>query len=415
MGAICVLQRYIIKKRLSFFLVFLEVSVLVIPKKVSRTGAVLAATVLVGAPFAPLIADELEAPPAAVAVTEGSEAPAASTQAGAEVDGTGTVFSSQPDARFRIERAQASAGTGFTDIVLVNVSDVASTHTWVPLASLRGNLPEGATFGSVVGSGGEVVKGSDLVAANVTSADSVDADAEYWYVPNLAAGGEVRISVVQAPDATPEPTPSPDTETPKPSDEATTPAPEKSEDATPAPVEEKKSAESSTVVVDNAANVSKKADEVYKAPTQAQIPQDNAVRHDSAGRVVSTAPVAAVTSDAQEGTTTTRFEDGGEVTTNAAGEVVESTLGSSVTTTGAPVTSTVRSTASSKATPGSSVSAVKGQTLRTGAAGVASNVPLAVSPAVIPMVAAGGSLALAGTVVAGVALKNRKREKRERG
>ena len=78
------------------------------------------------------------------------------------------------------------------------------------------------------------------------------------------------------------------------------------------------------------------------------------------------------------------------------------------------MTSTVRSAASSKATPGSSVSAVKGQTLRTGAAGVASNVPLAVSPAVIPMVAAGGSLALAGTVVAGVALKNRKREKRER-
>lgn len=392
---------------------------MVIPKKVSRSGAVLAATVLVGAPFAPLIADELETPPAAVAVAEGSDATTASTQAGAEVDGTGTVFSSQPDARFRIERAQASAGSGFTDIVLANVSDVASTHTWVPLDSLRGNLPEGATFGSVVGSGGEVVKGSDLVAANVASADSVNADAEYWYIPNLAAGAEVRISVVQAPEATPapapepkaeetpapdattEPTPAPDIETPKPSD-----------DATPAPVEEKKSAESSTVVVDNAANISKKADEVYKAPTQAAIPQDNAVRHDSAGRVVSTAPVAAVTSDAQEGTTTTRFEDGGEVTTNAAGEVVESTLGSTVTTTGAPVTSTVRSTASSKTTPSSS--AVKGQTLRTGAAGVA-NVPLAVSPAVIPMVAAGGSLALAGTIVAGVALKNRKRENRERG
>lgn len=403
---------------------------MVIPKKVSRSGAVLAATVLVGAPFAPLIADELEAPPAAVAVTEGSDATTASTQAGAEVDGTGTVFSSQPDARFRIERAQASAGSGFTDIVLANVSDVASTHTWVPLDSLRGNLPEGATFGAVVGSGGEVVKGSDLVAANVASADSVNADAEYWYIPNLAAGAEVRISVVQAPEATPtptpepkaeetpapdttaDPTPAPDTETPKPSDDATTPAPEKSEDATPAPVEEKKSAESSTVVVDNAANISKKADEVYKAPTQAAIPQDNAVRHDSAGRVVSTAPVAAVTSDAQEGTTTTRFEDGGEVTTNAAGEVVESTLGSTVTTTGAPVTSTVRSTASSKTTPSSST--VKGQTLRTGAAGVA-NVPLAVSPAVIPMVASGGSLALAGTIVAGVALKNRKRENRERG
>lgn len=393
---------------------------MVIPKKVSRSGAVLAATVLVGAPFAPLIADELETPPAAVAVTEGSDTTTASTQAGAEVNGTGTVFSSQPDARFRIERAQASAGSGFTDIVLANVSDVASTHTWVPLDSLRGNLPEGATFGAVVGSGGEVVKGSDLVAANVASADSVNADAEYWYIPNLAAGAEVRISVVQAPEATPaptpepkaeetpapdttaDPTPAPDTETPKPSDDATTPA----------PVEEKKSAESSTVVVDNAANISKKADEVYKAPTQAAIPQDNAVRHDSAGRVVSTAPVAAVTSDAQEGTTTTRFEDGGEVTTNAAGEVVESTLGSTVTTTGAPVTSTVRSTASSKTTPSSST--VKGQTLRTGAAGVA-NVPLAVSPAVIPMVAAGGSLALAGTIVAGVALKNRKRENRERG
>lgn len=401
---------------------------MVIPKKVSRSGAVLAATVLVGAPFAPLIADELETPPAAVA--EGSDATTASTQAGAEVDGTGTVFSSQPDARFRIERAQASAGSGFTDIVLANVSDVASTHTWVPLDSLRGNLPEGATFGAVVGSGGEVVKGSDLVAANVASADSVNADAEYWYIPNLAAGAEVRISVVQAPEATPapapepkveetpapdttaDPTPAPDTETPKPSDDATTPAPEKSEDATPAPVEEKKSAESSTVVVDNAANISKKADEVYKAPPQVAIPKDNAVRHDSAGRVVSTAPVAAVTSDAQEGTTTTRFEDGGEVTTNAAGEVVESTLGSTVTTTGAPVTSTVRSTASSKTTPSSST--VKGQTLRTGAAGVA-NVPLAVSPAVIPMVAAGGSLALAGTIVAGVALKNRKRENRERG
>lgn len=144
------------------------------------------------------------------------------------------------------------------------------------------------------------------------------------------------------------------------------------------------------------------------------MPDDNATRHDAAGRVVSTAPVVDIKKDAETGNTVTTFEDGGAVTTTSAGEVVESTLGSTVTTTGEPVVSAApRATVSnasvtSPSGKGSTANTVKGQTLRTGAAGVA-NLP-AITPAAIPLGLAGGSLVLAGTLIGASALKNRKRD-----
>ena len=101
------------------------------------------------------------------------------------------------------------------------------------------------------------------------------------------------------------------------------------------------------------------------------------------------------------------------MTTNNAGEVVESTLGSTVTTTGTPVVSTPAKTSTVAASAGTSktpASTVKGQTLRTGTAGVANAAQtMVVSPAAVPLIAAGGSLALAGTFVAGAVVRNRKR------
>lgn len=392
-----------------------------------KAGAVVALAVVAGAPFAPLIADELETPPAPVA----SEADTSNIAVGAlapyaaEADG-GTVYSSALDARFRVEKAQASSGSAYTDIVLVNTSDVVSTHTWVPLDSLRDSLPEGSTFGSVSGGSGEIAKGSALVESNIAPAELVEADKDYWYVPNLISGGEARLSVVQkveptpapTPDPTPEPTPekseepapTPSPESPAPSDEATTPTPEKSEEPTPAPVEDKKA----NTPAPAAAEVSAKADAVYKAPSPLSVPDDNATRHDAAGRVVSTAPVVDIKKDADTGNTVTTFEDGGAVTTTSAGEVVESTLGSTVTTTGEPVVSAVpvatvsNASVTSSSGKSSTANSVKGQTLRTGAAGVA-NLP-AITPAAIPLGLAGGSLVLAGTLIGASALKNRKRD-----
>ena len=83
---------------------------------------------------------------------------------------------------------------------------------------------------------------------------------------------------------------------------------------------------------------------------------------------MSTAPVESIKTDASTGTTVTRFTDGGSVTTADTGEVVESTLGGTVTNTGTPVVSAVR-TSTSNGAPVANTSAVKGQTLRTGAAG----------------------------------------------
>lgn len=152
-------------------------------------------------------------------------------------------------------------------------------------------------------------------------------------------------------------------------------------------------------------NTAETIDKNYKAPAETEIPKDNATRHDSAGRVVSTAPVTTINTDAQAGTTTTRFEDGGEVTTNTnTGEVLESTLGTTVTTTG----TTINSTPTAKTTNTSNT--VKGQTLRTGDAGVATNT--GAPAAAMPLIATGLSLALAGTfVAAGTRTNTRKKEK----
>ena len=203
------------------------------------------------------------------------------------------------------------------------------------------------------------------------------------------------------PAPTPDPTPSPETEK---KDDSPTPAP--TEDTTPAPKTEEKKVEEAKAIQ---AEVSKKADAAYRAPAQADIPNDNATRHDTQGRVVSTAPVESIKTDASTGTTVTRFTDGGSVTTNDTGEVVESTLGGTVTNTGTPVVSAVR-TSTPDGTPVVNTSAVKGQTLRTGAAGVA-NIGAGISPAAIPFLAAGLSAGAAGILIAGSRIKRSRKSR----
>ena len=124
---------------------------------------------------------------------------------------------------------------------------------------------------------------------------------------------------------------------------------------------------------------------------------------------MSTAPVESIKTDASTGTTVTRFTDGGSVTTNDTGEVVESTLGGTVTNTGTPVVSAVR-TSTPSGTPVVNTSAVKGQTLRTGAAGVA-NIGAGISPAAIPFLAAGLSAGAAGILIAGSRIKRSRKSR----
>ena len=374
-----------------------------------KVAAAIAATTIATGTFAPLIAEELDPTPAATATTEAGDTPTNTGGALAPHLTSGDlIYSSEIDAHFRVDNAQAGNDSTYTDLTVTNDSSVASNLTWASLDTLRTFLPEGATFGSPAGKSGEIVKGSDLITNNIAEATQVDPEKDYWFMGKIPASGEVRISVVKKEEPKEEPTPAP--ETPAPSTDPTpapdtttdpapapeTPAPDNTGATTPAP--EKPNTD--TPVVENTAET---IDKNYKAPAETEIPKDNATRHDSAGRVVSTAPVTTINTDAQAGTTTTRFEDGGEVTTNTnTGEVLESTLGTTVTTTG----TTINSTPTKKTTNTSNT--VKGQTLRTGDAGVAT---ITTAPAAaMPLIATGLSLALAGTLVATNAHTNRRKK-----
>lgn len=380
-----------------------------------KVAAAIAATTIATGTFAPLIAEELDPTPAATATAEAGDTATTSDDTPTNTGGAlaphltsgDLIYSSEIDAHFRVDNAQAGNDSTYTDLTVTNDSSVASNLTWASLDTLRTFLPEGATFGSPAGKSGEIVKGSDLITNNIAEATQVDPEKDYWFMGKIPASGEVRISVVKKEEPKEEPTPAP--ETPAPSTDPTptpdntgepTPAPETpAPDATnnPAPAPDTKT---DTPTVENTAET---IDKNYKAPAETEIPKDNATRHDSAGRVVSTAPVTTINTDAQAGTTTTRFEDGGEVTTNTnTGEVIQSTLGTTVTTTG----TTINSTPTAKTTNTSNT--VKGQTLRTGDAGVAT---ITTAPAAaMPLIATGLSLALAGTLVATNARTNRRKK-----
>jgi chromosome 01 contig 1, DNA sequence (fragment) len=386
-----------------------------------KVAAAIAATTIATGTFAPLIAEELDPTPAATATTEAGDTATTSDDTPTNTGGAlaphltsgDLIYSSEIDAHFRVDNAQAGNDSTYTDLTVTNDSSVASNLTWASLDTLRTFLPEGATFGSPAGKSGEIVKGSDLITNNIAEATQVDPEKDYWFMGKIPSSGEVRISVVKKEEPKEEPTPAP--ETPAPSTDPTptpdntgepTPAPETpAPDATnnPAPAPDTKT---DTPTVENTAET---IDKNYKAPAETEIPKDNATRHDSAGRVVSTAPVTTINTDAQAGTTTTRFEDGGEVTTNTnTGEVLESTLGTTVTTTG----TTINSTPTKKTTPTAKTTntsnTVKGQTLRTGDAGVAT---ITTAPAAaMPLIATGLSLALAGTLVATNAHTNRRKK-----
>ena len=370
-----------------------------------KVAAAIAATTIATGTFAPLIAEELDPTPAATATTEAGDTATTSDDTPTNTGGAlaphltsgDLIYSSEIDAHFRVDNAQAGNDSTYTDLTITNDSSVASNLTWASLDTLRTFLPEGATFGSPAGKSGEIVKGSDLITNNIAEATQVDPEKDYWFMGKIPASGEVRISVVKKEEPKEEPTPAP--ETPAPSTDPT-PAPDTTGEPTPA------KPNTDAPVVENTAET---IDKNYKAPAETEIPKDNATRHDSAGRVVSTAPVTTINTDAQAGTTTTRFEDGGEVTTNTnTGEVLESTLGTTVTTTG----TTINSTPTKKTTPTAKTTntsnTVKGQTLRTGDAGVAT---ITTAPAAaMPLIATGLSLALAGTLVATNARTNRRKK-----
>ena len=363
-----------------------------------KVAAAIAATTIATGTFAPLIAEELDPTPAATATTEAgdtattSDTPAVTGGALApHLTSGGLIYSSEIDAHFRVDNTQAGNDSTYTDLTVTNDSSVASNLTWASLDTLRTFLPEGATFGSPAGKSGEIVKGSDLIANNIAEATQVDPEKDYWFMGKIPASGEVRISVVKKEEPKEEPTPAPET-----------PAPDNTTDPPPAP----EKTNTNTPVVENTAET---IDKNYKAPAETEIPKDNATRHDSAGRVVSTAPVTTINTDAQAGTTTTRFEDGGAVTTNTnTGEVLESTLGTTVTTTGTTINSTPTKKTTPTAKTNNTANTVKGQTLRTGDAGVATTT--GAPAAAMPIIATGLSLALAGTLVATNAHTNRRKK-----
>lgn len=378
-----------------------------------KVAAAIAATTIATGTFAPLIAEELDPTPAATATTEAGDTATTSDDTPTNTGGAlaphltsgDLIYSSEIDAHFRVDNAQAGNDSTYTDLTVTNDSSVASNLTWASLDTLRTFLPEGATFGSPAGKSGEIVKGSDLITNNIAEATQVDPEKDYWFMGKIPASGEVRISVVKKEEPKEEPTPAP--ETPAPSTDPT-PAPDNTGEPTPAP-ETPTPAPDTNTPAPAVENTAETVDKNYKAPAETEIPKDNATRHDSAGRVVSTAPVTTINTDAQAGTTTTRFEDGGEVTTNTnTGEVLESTLGTTVTTTG----TTINSTPTKKTTPTAKTTntsnTVKGQTLRTGDAGVAT---ITTAPAAaMPLIATGLSLALAGTLVATNAHTNRRKK-----
>lgn len=382
-----------------------------------KVAAAIAATTIATGTFAPLIAEELDPTPAATATTEAGDTTTSddtpTNPGGAlapHLTSGDLIYSSEIDAHFRVDNAQAGNDSTYTDLTVTNDSSVASNLTWASLDTLRTFLPEGATFGSPAGKSGEIVKGSDLIANNIAEASQVDPEKDYWFMGKIPASGEVRISVVKKEEPKEEPTPAP--ETPAPSTDPT-PAPDNTGEPTPAPETPAPDATNNPTPAPDTntgapavENTAETVDKNYKAPAETEIPKDNATRHDSAGRVVSTAPVTTINTDAQAGTTTTRFEDGGEVTTNTTtGEVLESTLGTTVTTTGTPIVSTPTTTVAAKTTNTSNT--VKGQTLRTGDAGVATNT--GAPAAAMPLIATGLSLALAGTFVA-AGTRTRKKE-----
>ena len=399
-------------------------------KTLVRAGATVAVGLVAGGALSPVIAEELEPSPTAVVAagdtaTAGTNAEATTSDTGTSsainwhlTDG-GVVYSSDVNTRFTASLQASESSSDYQDVVIFNDSDVVSPYTFVSLDALRNSvqIPEGLTFGNPAGSSGEVAKGSRLIETGLASADTVEPDKDYWFIGEVKAHGTARITLTKKAEPTPEPTPAPTEDTtpaptpdPTPSpetekkDDSPTPAP--TEDTTPAPKTEEKKVEEAKAIQ---AEVSKKADAAYRAPAQADIPNDNATRHDTQGRVVSTAPVESIKTDASTGTTVTRFTDGGSVTTNDTGEVVESTLGGTVTNTGTPVVSAVR-TSTSDGTPVVNTSAVKGQTLRTGAAGVA-NIGAGISPAAIPFLAAGLSAGAAGILIAGSRIKRSRKSR----
>lgn len=399
-------------------------------KTLVRAGATVAVGLVAGGALSPVIAEELEPSPTAVVAAGDTATPGTNAEANTSDTGTssainwhltdgGVVYSSDVNTRFTASLQASESSSDYQDVVIFNDSDVVSPYTFVSLDALRNTvqIPEGLTFGNPAGGSGEVAKGSRLIETGLASADTVEPDKDYWFIGEVKAHGTARITLTKKAEPAPEPTPAPTEDTtpaptpdPTPSpetekkDDSATPAP--TEDATPAPKTEEKKVEEAKAIQ---AEVSKKADAAYRAPAQADIPNDNATRHDTQGRVVSTAPVESIKTDASTGTTVTRFTDGGSVTTNDTGEVVESTLGGTVTNTGTPVVSAVR-TSTPSGTPVVNTSAVKGQTLRTGAAGVA-NIGAGISPAAIPFLAAGLSAGAAGILIAGSRIKRSRKSR----
>ena len=388
-------------------------------KTLVRAGATVAVGLVAGGALSPVIAEELEPSPTAVVAAGDTATPGTNAEANTSDTGTssainwhltdgGVVYSSDVNTRFTASLQASESSSDYQDVVIFNDSDVVSPYTF--------QIPEGLTFGNPAGGSGEVAKGSRLIETGLASADTVEPDKDYWFIGEVKAHGTARITLTKKAEPTPEPTPAPTEDTtpapktePTPSPDAEKkeePTPAPTEDTTPAPKTEEKKVEEAKAIQ---AEVSKKADAAYRAPAQADIPNDNATRHDTQGRVVSTAPVESIKTDASTGTTVTRFTDGGSVTTNDTGEVVESTLGGTVTNTGTPVVSAVR-TSTPDGTPVVNTSAVKGQTLRTGAAGVA-NIGAGISPAAIPFLAAGLSAGAAGILIAGSRIKRSRKSR----
>lgn len=276
------------------------------------------------------------------------------------------VGTSNPAASFIVEFNDTGQGV----LRVVNTSNAHSDVTWLAEMSA---IPQGYNLGSP--SQGEIASGQALIDAKVASADHVSPDGLYWYIGTLTPGASASLTVTraQAPAPAPEPDPvKPDAkgldatpETP------TAPAPEKTPDnggaaepTTPAPTDS--AAPSADTPTGDGGDAKPTENTTGESSTPAAVEDAS---HQQGTNTPGDTPSTPGESDGAETNTT----PSGDPTTPASGEGdlvgVETVNNKGESVYRAGSTTPLNST-TSKNTTGSQV---KGQRLKTGNAGTATN------------------------------------------
>ena len=167
---------------------------------------------------------------------EQPQAPAPATKEQNTENGVSTidikngVGTSSVGAEFKVE----FNGGDNANVAITNISPAHSKYTWLAQMDV---IPEGYNLGSP--SQGEIASGQALIDAKVVTPQMVHPDGLYWYIGSLTPGQSATLSLTKDPapaTETPAPTPEPDKkaeETPAPDQKAEV-TPEAPKDGTPA-------------------------------------------------------------------------------------------------------------------------------------------------------------------------------------